>query len=61
MEISSVRLYYRSDRNDKAAFPFMRIIYPTDLVRTVFVRVTNSDQTIFSVGVSFRDDFCTDK
>ena len=29
----------------KAAFPFMRIICPTD-----FVRVTNSDQTIFNVS-----------
>ena len=25
----------------------MRIIYPTDFVRTVFVRVTNSDESIF--------------
>ena len=26
-------------------FPFMCIIYPTDFLRTVFVRVTNSDRT----------------
>ena len=44
----------------KVVFLFMRIIYPTDYVRTVFVRVTNSDQIIFNVGVSFCADFCTD-
>ena len=33
----------------KAAFPCMRIIYPTDFVRTTFVRVTKSDQTLFNV------------
>ena len=37
----------------KAAFPFMRIICPTD-----FVRVTNSDETIFNVS-SLCVDFCT--
>ena len=37
----------------KAAFSFMRIFYPPHFVRTVFVRVTNSDQTIFNVGVCF--------
>ena len=39
----------------------MRIIYLTDFVRTVFVRVINSAQTIFNVGVSFCADFCSDK
>ena len=39
----------------------MRIIYPTDFVRTGFVRVTNSDQTIFNVGVSLCAYFCRDK
>ena len=43
----------------KAAFPFMRIIYPTDFVHTPFVRVTNPDETIFNVGVFFGADFCT--
>ena len=45
----------------KAAFPFMRTIYRADFVRAVLVRVTNSDQIIFNVGVSFCADFCTDK
>ena len=45
----------------KAAFSFMRIFYPPDFVRTVFARVTKSDQTIFNVGVSFCADFHTDK
>ena len=39
------------------AFPFMGIFYPPDFVRAVFVSVTNSDQTIFDVGVSFCADF----
>ena len=29
----------------------MRIIYPTDFVRTTFVRVTKSDQSLFNVDV----------
>ena len=45
----------------KAAFPCMRIIYPTDFVRTTFVRVTKSDQTFFNVGVSICTDFSTEK
>ena len=36
----------------------MHIFYPTDFDRTVFVRVTNSDQSISNVGVSFCADFC---
>ena len=40
----------------KGAFPCMRIICPTDFVRTTFVRVTKSDQTLFNVEVSM----CTD-
>ena len=37
----------------------MRIFYPTDFDHTVFIRVTNSDQSIFDVGVSFCADYCT--
>ena len=46
-----------------AAFPFMHTFYPTDFVRTFFVRygVINSDRTILNVGVSFCADFFTDK
>ena len=43
---------YTTDRS-KAAFPFIRLFYPTDFGRTAFIRVTNSDQTMFNVGVSF--------
>ena len=47
--------------SDKTAFPFIRIFYPTDIGRTAFIGVINSDQTIFNVGVSFCADFCSDK
>ena len=49
------------DKYYKAAFPCMRIIYPTEFVRTTFVGVTKSDQTLFNVGVSIRTDFSTEK
>ena len=35
----------------------IHVFYPPDFVRTVFVGVTTSDQTIFNVGVSFCADF----
>ena len=40
---------------------FLCVFYPPDFVRTAFVHITNSDQTIFNVGVSFCADFCKDK
>ena len=49
----------RTDIMSQAAFTFMRIFYPPDFVRTVFV--TKSDQTIFNIGISFCADFRTDK
>ena len=44
-----------------AAFPFVCLFYQTDFGRTAFIRVTNSDQIFFHVGVSFCADFCNDK
>ena len=41
----------------KAAFHFMRIFYLPDFDRTLFVRITNSYQTILNAGVSFCVDF----
>ena len=49
------------DKYYKAAFPCMRFIYPTEFVRTTFVGVTKSDQTLFNVGVSICTDFSTEK
>ena len=36
-------------------------IYPTDFIRTTFVRVTKSDQLLFNVGVSICTHFSTEK
>ena len=50
-------IYANSAR--RAAY-FMCIIYPTDFLRTFFIRVTNSYQKILMLVFPFAD-FCTDK
>ena len=54
-------MYGLETKFEIAAFPFIRLFYPTDFGRTAFIRVTNSDQTIFNDRVFFCADFCTDK
>ena len=47
--------------SDLGCVSFYAYFYLMDFVRSVFVRVINSDQAIFNVRVLFCADFCTDK